>query len=163
MAFSKKNDSSILTFSEIRGKIEYYCAYQDRCHKEVLEKMKSFNLSNLEKDEIIVNLIEHNFLNEERFVQSFTRGKYNYKNWGKNRIINELKMRNIASNLIKIALNEIDNESYLETFDQLANKHWHSITEKNSLKKRKKFCDYFIRKGWENNLIYEKVKELEKL
>jgi len=163
MAFSKKNDSSILTFTEIRGKIEYYCAYQDRCHKEVFEKMKSFNLTTSEKDEVIVYLIEHNFLNEERFAQSFTRGKHNYKKWGKNRIINELKMRNISSNIINIALKEINNEAYFETFDELANNHWQSITEKNILKKRKKFCDYFISKGWENDLIYEKVKDLEKL
>lgn len=110
----------------------------------------------------MVYLIDHNFLNEERFSQSFTRGKHNYKKWGKVRIVNELKSRNISSTIIKIALKEINDSVYLETFEEISLKHWESISETNLLKKRKKFCDYFMRKGWENELIYEKVKELEK-
>ncbi|WP_339887322.1 regulatory protein RecX [uncultured Flavobacterium sp.] len=125
--------------------------------------MFSFSLNTYEKEELMVYLIENNFLNEERFAQSFSRGKHNYKKWGKVRIVNELKARNISSNLIKIALKEINDSLYLETFEELANKHWESISESNFMKKRKKFCDYFMRKGWENDLIYEKVRELEKL
>ncbi|WP_051191665.1 regulatory protein RecX [Flavobacterium gelidilacus] len=153
------------TFSivEVRNKLEYYCAYQDRCHQEVYQKMFSFSINTYEKEELMVYLIENNFLNEERFAQSFTRGKHNYKKWGKVRIVNELKARNISSTIIKIALKEINDSLYLETFEELANKHWESITESNFMKKRKKFCDYFLRKGWENELIYEKVRELEKL
>ena len=155
--------SNTFSYTEIRKKLEYYCAYQDRCHQEVSQKMYSFSLSTYEKEEIMVYLIDNNFLNEERFAQSFTRGKHNYKNWGKNRIINELKARNISSTIIKIALKEINDSLYLETFEELAEKHWNSISESNLMKKRKKFCDYFLRKGWENELIYEKVRELEKL
>ncbi|WP_338375881.1 regulatory protein RecX [uncultured Flavobacterium sp.] len=125
--------------------------------------MFSFNLSSQEKEEIMVYLIDNKFLNEERFAQSFVRGKHNYKKWGKVRIINELKARNISSTIIKIALKEINDSLYFETFDDIAEKHWETILEKNLMKKRKKFCDYFIRKGWENDLIYEKVKELEKI
>lgn len=124
--------------------------------------MFSFSLSTFEKEELMVHLIDNNFLNEERFAQSFTRGKHNYKNWGKVRIVNELKARNISSTIIRIALKEINESLYLETFDELADKQWESIPESNFLKKRKKFCDYFLRKGWENELIYAKVRELEK-
>lgn len=150
------------TLAEIKKKLEYYCAYQDRCHLEVQQKMYTFSLTSIEKDELMVYLIDNNFLNEERFAQSFVRGKHNYKKWGKVRIINELKARNISSTIIKIALKEINDSLYFEMFDDLANKHWETILEKNLMKKRKKFCDYFIRKGWENELIYEKVKGLEK-
>lgn len=159
----QNNSSNTFSIVEIRKKLEYYCAYQDRCHQEVYQKMFSFSLSSDEKDELMVYLIDNNFLNEERFAQSFTRGKHNYKKWGKIRIVNELKARNISSTIIKIALKEINDSLYFETFNELANKHWESISESNLMKKRKKFCDYFIRKGWENDLIYEKVKELEKL
>lgn len=153
----------LFSYVEIRKKLEHYCAYQDRCHQEVYQKMFSFNLSAHEKEELMVYLIDNNFLNEERFAQSFVRGKHNYKKWGKVRITNELKARNISSTIIKIALKEINDSLYFETFDDLANKHWETISENNLMKKRKKFCDYFMRKGWENELIYEKVKELEKL
>lgn len=159
----QKDKNMLFSYVEIRKKLEHYCAYQDRCHQEVYQKMFSFNLSAHEKEELMVYLIDNNFLNEERFAQSFVRGKHNYKKWGKVRITNELKARNISSTIIKIALKEINDSLYFETFDDLANKHWETISENNLMKKRKKFCDYFMRKGWENELIYEKVKELEKL
>ena len=148
---------------EVRQKLEHYCAYQDRCHQEVYQKMFSFSLTAHEKEELMVYLIDNNFLNEERFAQSFTRGKHNYKNWGKIRIVNELKARNISSTIIKIALKEINDSLYLETFEELSEKHWNTINESNLMKKRKKFCDFFMRKGWENSLIYEKVRELERV
>ena len=146
---------------EVRQKLEHYCAYQDRCHQEVYQKMFSFSLTAHEKEELMVYLIDNNFLNEERFAQSFTRGKHNYKNWGKIRIVNELKFRKISQYNINLALKEITTEEYEATFHNLAEQNWESIRESNPLKKRKKFCDYVLRKGFESNLVYEKVKELE--
>jgi regulatory protein len=80
--------------------MEYYCAYQERCYKEVEEKLYSYAVTVSEKEAILTYLIEQNFINEERFAQSFVRGKHNYKLWGKNRIINELKFRNISYSII---------------------------------------------------------------
>lgn len=142
--------------------MEYYCAYQERCHAEVEEKLRNFTLSEDEKNQIIVHLIEYNFLNEERFVSVFSISKFHQKKWGKIRIKNELKARKISEYLISKALKELPSEEYSTTFDTLADKHWETISEKNTLKKRKKFCDYFLRKGWESDMVYEKVKKLEK-
>lgn len=125
------------------------------------EKLRSFILNQQEKDQIIVHLIEHNFLNEERFASVFSISKFHQKKWGKIRIKNELKAKKISDYLVTKALKEIPTEEYEMTFDTLAEKHWETITEKNDLKKRKKFCDFLLRKGWESERIYEKVKELE--
>lgn len=149
------------TTKEALQKIERYCAYQERCHEEVEQKLRSMKMNSDEIDQIITQLINDNFLNEERFACSFARGKHRIKYWGKIRITNELKFRGINQTLINIALKEINNEEYYTTFDTLANRHWESIRETNSLKKRKKFCDFMIRKGFESNLVYEKVRELE--
>ena len=149
------------TFEEIKHKLEYYCSYQDRCHKEVEQKLNSFTLITELKEKVIVHLIENNFINEERFAKSFARGKHNYKGWGKNRIVNELKLRNISSRIIETALKEIPEATYLENFHQLAEKHWNNITERKGPKKNKKFVDFLLRKGYETSLIYEKLKELE--
>ena len=159
MKDKKEKGYSVL---EIRQKLEFYCAYQERCYKEVEEKLHSFFLIPAAKEEILIYLIENNFINEERFACSFTRGKHNYKNWGRNRIKNELKFKNISSKLIDIALKEIDNNLYVEKFNTLAEKHWESIKEKNGPKKNKKFIDYFLRRGFESHLIYDKLNELEK-
>lgn len=111
-------------------------------------------------DEIIGHLIQENFLNEERFACSFARGKFNIKKWGKNRIVSELKQRNITKYNIKTALKEIDEEVYLETFELLAEKRVGQLTETNNYKKRKKLADYLLYRGWESPLVYEITKRL---
>ena len=149
------------TFEEIKHKLEYYCSYQDRCHKEVEQKLNSFTLITELKEKVIVHLIENNFINEERFAQSFARGKHNYKSWGKNRIVNELKFRNISSRIIETALKELPDATYIANFHALAEKNWEQIKERKGPKKNKKFVDFLLRKGYETSLIYEKLKELE--
>lgn len=147
----------------ITRKIEHFCAYQERCHQEVVHKLKSMAIDSGSVDEIIVHLIQNGFLNEERFSCAFARGKHRIKNWGNVRIINELKARNISQTIITIALKEITGEDYYTTFENLSVRVWENTNEKNEVKKRKKFCDYLLRKGFESQLVYEKVKELEKL
>ena len=149
------------TIKQAIQKLEHYCAYQDRCHEEVIQKLRSMKMDQDEIDQIIVQLIADNFLNEERFACSYARGKHRIKHWGQIRIVNELKFRKISQYNINLALKEITTEEYEATFHNLAEQNWESIRELNPLKKRKKFCDYLLRKGFESNLVYEKVKELE--
>jgi regulatory protein len=153
----------VYSVKEAIHKIEHFCAYQERCHEEVVQKLRSMKMDSEEIDSIMVHLIGDNFLNEERFACSFARGKHRIKHWGKIRIVNELKSKKITQTLINIALKEISPEEYTTTFHTLAERHWESIQETNLMKKRKKFCDYMLRRGFESNLIFEKVKELENL
>jgi regulatory protein len=146
---------------QVLQKLEHFCAYQERCHTEVISKLYSLKMAPDEIDNIVVQLIEGNFLNETRFACSFARGKHRIKFWGKIRITNELKARQISAANITLALKEISSEEYITTFDQLSERFWDSLQEKNILKKRKKFCDYLLRRGYESNLIYDKVKVLE--
>lgn len=152
----------IYSIKEAIQKVEFFCSYQERCHEEVVAKLRTMKMDSEEIDSIMVHLITSNFLNEERFACSFARGKHRIKHWGKIRIVNELKFKNISQTLINIALKEITPEEYQETFHALAERHWESIRETNTIKKRKKFCDYMLRRGFESNLVYDKVKELEK-
>ncbi|BCY27652.1 recombinase RecX [Flavobacterium okayamense] len=140
--------------------MEYFCAYQERCYKDVNNKLNSFSLIPEAREKILTYLIENNFINEERFAKSFARGKNNYKNWGKNRIIQELKFRDISQRIIQSALAELSEDDYLEKFNSLAEKHWNTIKERKGPKKNKKFVDFLLRKGYESNLIFEKLNEL---
>jgi regulatory protein len=113
-------------------------------------------------DEIIGHLLVHNFLNETRFVQAFARGKFRQKKWGKNRITQELKMRNISVYNLKIALKEIPDNEYLDTFDALFEKRAAQVLgENNAQKKRKKIADYLLYRGWESAMIFERIRELK--
>jgi regulatory protein len=150
-----------MTIKEAIQKLEHFCAYQERCHAEVISKLYDLKMTSDEMDSIIVHLIQENFLNETRFACSFARGKHRIKSWGKIRITSELKFRQISSTNITLALKEISTEEYVNTFELLSERCWNGIHEKNILKKRKKFCDYMLRRGYESNLVYDKVKELE--
>ena len=150
-----------LLLQDLKKKLEHFCAYQERCHQEVIRKMRDIAVDAEAIDIVVVHLITNNFLNEERFACSFARGKHRIKHWGKSRIINELKCRNISQYNINTALKEISDDDYDVAFNSISQKHWKSITEKNVMKKRKKFCDFLLRKGFESDLIYEKLKNLE--
>lgn len=154
------HSSKAYSITEATRKLESYCAYQERCHKEVVQKLRDMRMIPDAIDQIVTHLIAHNFLNEERFAQSFARGKFNIKKWGKNRIVNELKQRDISRFNIKIALKEIDEDAYLETLDALSKKRLSQISETNLQKRRKKLADYLLYRGWESHLVYEKLKEL---
>lgn len=150
------------TVQEATKKIESYCSYQDRCHKEVVSKLKDMGMIPIAIDTIIGQLIENRFLNEERFAKSFARGKFNIKKWGRNRIVRELQFRDISKFNITTALKEIEPEAYLTALDDLANKRLAQITESNIQKRRKKLADYLLYRGWESHLVYEKLQELIK-
>jgi len=153
-------NSKTYTLTEAKRKLEHYCVYQDRCHAEVTSKLKEMRMIPMAIDEITHHLIEHNFLNEERFAKSFARGKFNIKHWGRVRIIKELKFRKISEYNIKTALKEFSEEDYFTKLDFIATKKLTSITETNIYKKRKKLADYLLYRGWESHLVYETTKAL---
>jgi regulatory protein len=157
-----KNLQPSYTIDEATKKIENYCVYQDRCHKEVENKLREMGMIPIATNQIIGHLIQENYLNEERFARSYARGKFNIKKWGKKRIVNELKQREISKYNITSALQEIDEDTYLKTLDVLAKKKLASLTEKNLQKRRKKVSDYLLYRGWESHLVYEKVTTLVK-
>jgi regulatory protein len=142
-----------LTPTEIQKKLEYYCSYQERCHQEVHQKLKSFFLNAEDREHIIVHLIEHNYLNEERFAEVYTLSKFHQKKWGKKRIESELKARNISSYLITKSLQLIEDELYQNVFEQLAEKTWEQLSASNQNVKEKKWFDTLFRKGYETTLI----------
>ncbi len=153
---------SAYTLQEATRKLEYYCAYQDRCHKEVKKKLKDMRMIPQSIDHIINHLIQEDYLNEERFAKSFARGKFNIKNWGRVRISNELKQRDISPYLIKTALKEINDTQYLTKLTALAKKKADQLNESNKNLKKKKLANYLLYRGWESHLVYEQVRLLIK-
>ncbi|WP_299217688.1 regulatory protein RecX [uncultured Dokdonia sp.] len=149
------------TIEEAKRALERYCVYQDRCHQEVRKKLLEMRMIPDAIDIVIGHLIEHNFLNEERFAKAYVRGKFNHKSWGKQRIVRELKQRQISAYNIKTALLEISEEEYISTFNTLSRKRIQQLSkEKDKYKKRKKLADYLLYRGWEGDWVYEKAKEL---
>lgn len=150
------------TVEEALSRLQNYCAYQERCHQEVRNKLKEMRMIPEAIDRIIVDLIKHNYLNESRFAKTYVQDKFKLKKWGKHRLISELRKRGISKVNINNSIEKIDSIKYIEVFNDLAEKRLLQISEPNSLKKKKKLCDYLLYRGWESHLVYEKVNDLIK-
>lgn len=149
-----------ITYNEALKKLEHYCAYQERCHQEVEKKLHEFFLIDEAREKIIIHLISENYLNETRFSQSFARGKFNIKHWGKLRIKRELKQRRISEYNIKKGLQEIEDNAYLTSFHELAERKWENLSNESIPKAKQKLINYLQYRGWESHLIFEKITEL---
>ncbi|HXR83872.1 MAG TPA: RecX family transcriptional regulator [Hanamia sp.] len=142
-------------------KIKQYCAYQERCHAEVRDKLYSFGLKKSEVEGIISSLITENYLNEERFAIHFAGGKFRMKQWGKIKIKKALKLKQVSEYCIKKALKEIDSTEYEKTFQKLAGQKLKTLkSEKNIFIKKRKLQDYLLQKGFENEMINQEISRL---
>ena len=142
-------------------KIRQYCAYQERCHKEVRERLYSFGLNKIEVEQIISTLINENYLNEERFAIQFAGGKFRMKQWGKIKIKQALKFKQVSDYCIKKALKEIDDISYERVFQKLAEQKLKTLkSERNIFVKKRKLQDFLLQRGFENELIKDVLKNL---
>ena len=148
------------TLEQALSRLQRYCTYQDRCHIEVERKLTEMRTIPQAKEQIIMSLIEDDYLNEERFALAFVKGKFRIKKWGRIRLKAELKKRKISKYLIKSALEQISDKDYLFTFEELANRKADSIKADSILLKKKKLADYLIYRGWESSLVNNKVNQL---
>lgn len=135
-------------------KICSFCTYQERTQDEVRKKLSGWKVFSEEAEEIIAWLIIENFINEERFAKIFAGGKFRIKNWGKRKIIFELKSRKLSPYCIQSALREISDEDYKEKIGVLIKKKSIGLIESNSLIKKQKIANYLITKGYESELIW---------
>ena len=151
------------TAEQAISKIKHFCAYQERCHAEVRDKLYSFGLQRKDVEGIIADLIGENYLNEERFAINFAGGKFRMKHWGKNKIKQGLKLKQVSDYCIKKALKEIDEAEYLRTFKKMAEQKLATLkSEKNIFVKKSKLQNFLLQKGYEMDLIGKEVKEITK-
>jgi len=133
---------------------------QDRCQWDVRQKLSEWGLLENTKNIIMIELINDSFIDEERYARSFCRGKFRIKKWGRRKIEFELKKKNISSVCIKKGMEEIDEKEYLKALENQAEKKNGLIKEKNHFKRQTKLGNYLKKRGFEANLVWEKLKEM---
>ncbi|SKB53713.1 regulatory protein [Sphingobacterium nematocida] len=148
-----------LTPNQAKLRAEAYCAYQERSQQEVRDKLYNWGLHLEDVEQIISDLISSNFLNEERFAKAFVLGKFRIKGWGKIKIQQHLKAKRVSVPLIKIALQQIDLDDYEQKLKDLIQRKVGDELSQLSLTERAKLVRYLQSKGYENSLIFEKIKE----
>ena len=130
-----------------------YCAYQERSQNEVRSKLYDLGLYPSDVELVISDLIQENFINEERFANAYTSGKFRIKGWGKKKIKQGLLLKRVPEKIIANALKKVDETQYLEKLSQLLLKKKDLLKEKNQLKERYKLTQYALLKGYESDLI----------
>lgn len=154
-------ESKRLGLEQARNKIQSFCAYQERSHKEVREKLYGYGLFKNEVDQITVELLDQNFLNEERFAQAFVSGKFRIKKWGRRKIEMHLKEKGVSAYCIKIGFKEINTDDYYKTLTELANAKMASVAAKNTFEKKAKTANFLVSRGFESDLIWSVLKDEE--
>ena len=155
----KKPDQP-LTPDQVLDKMAKYCAYQERCVKDVKEKIKSFDLLQEEKDKILDYLLDNRFVNDERFAKSFVRGKVNQSGWGLNKIRFHLMQKGIAKELIDEALGQTDEEVYRQRLIDILKTKSKTVKAASDFEKKRKLAAYAMQKGFEGALVWEVLKDL---
>jgi regulatory protein len=141
-------------------RLKNYCALQDRCQWNVTQKMKEWGLLEMTQNHILEILIQEKYVDEERFAQSFCRGKFLIKKWGKVKITNELKKKKISNICIKKGLEEIDLTEYDLLLENLLTKKNDTLRDKNHFTRKSKLARFLIQRGFEGNLVWDKIREL---
>ena len=148
-----------LTKEQALQKAKHYCAYQERCHSEVKEKLYGFGLRKTDVEELLTQLIDEDYLNEERFAIQFAGGKFRMKHWGRVKIKYELKQKQVSPYCIKKAVTAIDEDTYIKTLQKLATEKLKSLRSKtNQFIRKRKLQDYLLQKGYESDLIHALLK-----
>jgi regulatory protein len=150
-----------LTPEQAYPKIKHFCAYQERSHAEVKEKLYAFGLYKTDVETILSRLIEEDYLNEERFAKMFAGGKFRMKQWGKVKIRYELKQKQVSEYNIRKGLREIPEDDYQTAFARLFETKQKTLkSEKNIQVRKRKLLDYLLQKGYERDMIMQKLNEL---
>lgn len=150
-------------FKASMNKAMVQCSKREYCISEVLVKLHSWGTDVDDNTRIIELLKKENFINEERYALGFVRDKFNFNKWGKQKIAAHLKAKNISSELIKKALNTIDNKTYNKTLSNLLSDHRRSVKAKNQYDLKAKLLRYGLSKGFESSLLYDLLNDIEEL
>ena len=156
-----KQPAKPLTPDQVLDKMAKYCAYQERCEKDVRDKLKAFDISQEEKTKIIEYLLDNRFVNDERFAKSFVRGKVNQSGWGVNKIRFHLIQKGIDKEVIDEALGQTDEEVYRQRLIDILKTKSKTIKAANDFEKKRKLAAYAMQKGFEGVLVWEVLKSLD--
>ena len=154
-----KVPSKPLTSDQVLDKMAKYCAYQERCVKDVRDKLKTFDIPEEEKSKILDYLLDNRFVNDERFAKSFVRGKVNQSGWGMNKIRFHLMQKGIDKELIDEALGQTDEAVYRQRLIDILKTKSKTVKAENDFEKKRKLAAYAMQKGFEGNLVWDVLKD----
>ncbi len=150
-----------LSPDQVLDKMAKYCAYQERCVKDVRDKLKTYDIPQEDRGKILEYLLDNRFVSDERFAKSFVRGKVNQSGWGMNKIRFHLMQKGIDKDLIDEALGQTDEEIYRQRLIDILKTKSKTVKAETDYEKKRKLAAYAMQKGFEGSLVCEVLKELK--
>ena len=150
-----KNKFKQLSVQEAKAKAARYCAYQERSRQEVQQKLKDYGLSVHDTEQVLDELEAEGFFNEDRFAQSFCRGKLHQNKWGKIKIVQALRQKGLSEAHIQTGLAEIEGKPYHQVLSDILHKKLASLQEDDDFVRKHKAARYAIGKGFEGELVWQ--------
>ena len=140
---------------EIIVKLQRFCAYQERCHYEVRKKLLNINVYGDLLEEVMTDLIKEDYLNEQRYAEQFTGGRFRIKKWGRQKIKRHLKTNRVSEYCINKALTVINEEDYMRALNMqiIKYKKERSHLKLNERRLNNNCLQYCLNKGYEYGLI----------
>lgn len=137
------------------------CSKSEKCISEINEKLNIWRItSEKENKAIIQELVNDKFIDEKRYARSYTRDKYRFNKWGKNKIRAMLKARGISDSDIEYGLGMMDNDSYLKMIEEEMLIKKKTIKSSNLFDLKGKLYRFAASRGYEKEYIYEFINKL---
>lgn len=155
MSLGPKGEKKIYDLAEARLKIRAYCLYRERSQREVREKLHSYGLLETATEELISELIQERYLDEERFARAFVRGKFYLKKWGRRKIQAALQRHALSDYVLRQAFSEIEEEDYRASLEAQADRYWPKTAGLKDFERRQKLAAYLIRRGYESGAVWD--------
>ncbi len=148
-------------FKTALNKAMAICSHREYCTGDIRTKLNSWGVGNTDSEKIIVVLTKENFINDTRYATAFVKDKFIHNKWGKIKIISQLRAKNVAEEIIKSALDEIDNDHYRKTAKEILSAHRRFIKAKNQYDLKGKLLRFGLSKGFESHLLYDILNETD--
>ncbi len=137
------------------NKAARFCAYQERSPREVKDKLATRISNPAIIQEIVNELKEEGFIDEERFVASFIKGRFYQKKWGPVKIRYALLRHQIDEQLVREQMDLlIPEDDYLATVLDLMEKKIRRIGKADPLVIKGKVFQHLAGKGYDQDIIY---------
>lgn len=148
-------------FKTAMSKAMAKCSRRESCSYDIRDKLLSRGIGINDAEKIISILIKENFINEPRYATAFVKDKFNYNKWGRVKIAAHLKTKNIRPDIIRSALDSIDNDVYTKLLKELIANHRRTVKAKNQYDLKARLLRYGLSKGFESSLLYDLLNDIE--
>lgn len=143
------------------GAMQRLCSMREYCRSDIVAKLKKYDLSEKEAQEIITSLERDKFLDNSRYAAAFVRDKAAFNGWGPVKIRWALKSKKIEEEIIEQAMEQLPKEDEEERLLLLLNKKLRTLNrEQDRAKVRVKLLRFAISRGFDYSKVLNGVNKI---